>query len=272
MGPKSILKKPSARSGTDQNGVGNEVRDLASKRHVDPRHLQVALHHADIIQQRKDIGSLILQAIEELIDFPTSPSSSSNPTLADVERFQKLISQFGTSDFDSLVEERNAVSKCGYTFCPNVIQRSSGQHQRIDWSSAKTGPLRLFPGKSIESWCCDACQHRAIFIKSQLSDKPVWERPRRMANQVMIWSGEDEDALSTKMSELGLGTAADSNIQSAMQELALERGDSKDSARIGAVLSKHVRENPSAKDSSPLKFQQLRNQSDARIVEGHLPK
>ncbi len=72
---------------------------------TDPRHLEVALHHANIIQHQKDTENEILESLEKLIDYPLSPNTTvESPASSDEAEVRSLLSLFRPSDFDELLE------------------------------------------------------------------------------------------------------------------------------------------------------------------------
>ena len=269
MGPKSILKKSAAPVATEYGNVSNE----GSVKSVDPRHLQTALHHATIIQQRKDAEALILRSLEELIDLPSVPASTARrPVEADVVHFQRLIPPFQTSDFDALVEERNAASKCGYVFCPSLVQK--GQHEpgnRIDWTSSKTGPLRVIPQGKPETWCSRNCARSAMLVRVQLSDRPAWERVERPPRRILIPRDGDEQALSEKLSNMSLTDSEAGRLQKAMEDLALERGESQSSGKINTVISQGIKEQAPRGEHQPSSSNRPTGEAAAQVIEGYLP-
>ncbi|KAK5241376.1 hypothetical protein LTR16_009447, partial [Cryomyces antarcticus] len=103
MAPKSVLKKRVSSPLAEPTPIASTLSPR------DQRNLDLALHHARLIQEQKDIEAQILSAIEELIDFPVSSPASAS----DIAAFKTLLQPFQPSDFDSIVEERQAADKCG---------------------------------------------------------------------------------------------------------------------------------------------------------------
>jgi len=210
--PKSILKKPSTFSSTPTppQPISREERNR-----------ELALHHANLIQQRKDIESLILDSLEALIDFPTSPNSNSaHPTTADVSRARSLLMPFTAADYDSLIEERNCDEKCGYVFCPRnrVVQNTKAKFRLLRDRHHGHDDLKIVTKAELEKWCSDDCGKRALYIRVQLSDKPAWEREGTTGEELEFY-GQGDSAHITTESEGVAGLTAE------LRQLALERGD-----------------------------------------------
>jgi hypothetical protein len=209
--PKSILKKPST--------FGSAA---APPKPVSPeeRNRELALHHATLIQERKDAESLILDSLEILLDFPTSPNSNSaRPTPSDALRARTLLKPFTTSDFDALIEERNCSERCGYVFCSRnrVLQNTRAKFRLLRDRHHGHADLKIVEKGELEKWCSDDCGKRALFIRVQLSEKPAWERS--MDGEDIEFYGEEEATRATADSEGIAGLTAD------LRQLAIERGD-----------------------------------------------
>lgn len=138
----------------------------------------IAIHHATILQQRKDLEFQIFEAINQLLEFPLvrSPEhSASEPAPSDATQFTGLVRLFQPGDYDDLVEERNIAGLCGYGLCarPRRVFEGAGAYKlmnvgRRDFNIARTADL--------EKWCSEACARRALYIKVQLSETAAWER------------------------------------------------------------------------------------------------
>lgn len=160
---KSILKK------TNYPDVANKT----------DRNREIALYHANIIQQRKNFELEILFSIETLIDYPLAPppADASNPSPADILRFRDLIQSFQPSDYDSLIVERNINERCGYALCPNSRHREEGSgNYRLLGTSGKAKDFRVVKKEALEKWCSHTCALRAMYVKTQLNQLPAWDR------------------------------------------------------------------------------------------------
>ena len=188
--PKSILKKKKSSSAsssttgirtpptkphtppyppsvTDMPFPGTIIR----ARRTDAELREIALHHANLIQQRKDLEILILGSIELLLDFPTTGQPASNPSTNDITVFRKNLIHFRPSDYEDLIEERNISNKCGYALCPLPKQKESKSRLRVLDQGRK-----IVEAKSLERFCGDECARRGLWIKVQLNSEPAWQR------------------------------------------------------------------------------------------------
>lgn len=178
------------------------------------RNRRLAIHHAELIQQRKDLESLIFDSTETLLDFPTDHNAgAARPNPRDVAEMRKHLRNFQPSDFDSLVEERNIDKKCGYVLCPRPPHKEDpgGKYRIVRGRS----DLRLVETKDLEKWCSGECGKRALYLRVQLSETPAWERTRASDVQLL---GEDEPQRPIDQDAVG-------EMTSDLKQLALERGN-----------------------------------------------
>ncbi|KKK14598.1 hypothetical protein ARAM_005836 [Aspergillus rambellii] len=155
-----------------------------SKPEPDPRHLAIALHHANRIQAQKDTQDLILNRILELVELPSSPSADpAAPSPEDAHKFKAALVPFQPADYDNLVLERNIEGLCGYGLCPREHRKDNSRGTfRITWGARGSGPggrgreMNIVPREKVEMWCSDECAERAMYIRVQLAEEPVWER------------------------------------------------------------------------------------------------
>jgi len=243
MALKSILKTTSpARNDTSTT--------------IDRNH-KLALHHANLLQTRKDIVSDVLTSLEILIDFPTHPTDPSQPSLDDFEQFEQLIRPFEISDYDALIEERNAAGRCGYVFCPRPRKQDDKRRQkysRLVRRREKGKELRVLSGNRLEMWCGSICAKSAMYIKVQLNEMSAWERAASVGNRIELLEENDsntEAALRRKMQGLALVTGDEMQLNEALADLALERGETKNSGKAALVMSALVVENTRASIAKP---------------------
>jgi hypothetical protein len=210
---KSILKQtPPASKPT----LSDEEKAKAER---DRRNLSIALHHANRIQQQKDVQAQILSNIETLLDYP----ATENPTAAESSQFVSLVQPFQPSDFDSLVEERRINKKCGYALCSNA-PRAASMGASAAWK---------LKGEGAEDYCSNDCLRKALYVKSQLSEVPAWEREPGQQPQIVLEGGDATcTADSTAHHHQDRGTTKD--------ELAHERGETASSFRPGQVMTSNV--------------------------------
>lgn len=221
-----------------------------------PQHLAIALHHANQIQAQKDAEAFILDRILELIELPSSPSAdAAAPSPADAAALKAALVPFQPTDFDNLVLERNIEGRCGYTLCPEENRKEDSSAKfRITWGpkgSAGNGrgrEMKIVSKEKLEMWCSEACAERAMYLRLQLAEDPVWERRAGdgktkqvtlleearalQARQKAIKSDREGQqhsnaagsvALEDKMEALAVKASSDAEGQ---KQLALERGDS----------------------------------------------
>ena len=215
MPAKSILKQTSP---TGQSTPSDEEKAKAER---DRRNLSIALHHANRIRHQKNIQAQILSSIETLLDCPADDT----PTRAESASFASLAQAFQPSDFDSLVEERRIDGKCGYALCSSA-PRSKTMGSSAAWK---------LKGKGAEDYCSDDCLRNALYVKSQLSEVPSWEREPKQQPQIVLQEDQVAAMPATVSSRAGL-----SEQYVSQEELALERGETASSLRPGQVMSSMV--------------------------------
>lgn len=177
----SNSQRPKARSKTDTN---------PSKSAPDPRHLAIALHHANQIQARKDAEALILDHILDLISLPSNTDADpATPSLSDATHLKTSLIPFQPADYDNLILERNIEGRCGYALCPREHRKEDPKAKfRILWGPKGSGAngrgreMKVVPREKLEMWCSDECAERAMYVRVQLMEKPVWERRGGDAN------------------------------------------------------------------------------------------
>lgn len=221
--PKSILKKPTYPTNNPQ--TPKEVRDR-----------EIALYHAHLIQQRKDLELEIITSIEALIDFPTSPSpqyTASSPSQADAKVFKAHLLTFQPSDYDSLIEERNIDKKCGYALCPNPRPVDNGGVYRILNKTGKAKDFRIVPKEELEKWCSDECAKRALYVRVQLDECPAWERSVLGGEvQLLDEPKSAEGEIMEGVQNLRLQDRTLDEESKKINDLALERGDKGSAVKV----------------------------------------
>ncbi|KAJ4313894.1 hypothetical protein N0V94_006705 [Neodidymelliopsis sp. IMI 364377] len=226
MPPKSILKKTSAPVSAPNGQPVNQ------------RHLDVALHHANILEQRKLVEAQVLDAIMTLMEFPPSPhADAKRPSPADARAFGDAVAAFQPADYDALIEERNIADKCGYALCPQpkAKARSTAKKQFVDTDKG----VEIVDRKVLEVWCSDDCAKRALYIKVQLNEEPAWLRSGGHGEKIelMVENTLEHDAalpVRTKQQAAPAPVNKDDDDDmdaawaahdDAAAELALERGE-----------------------------------------------
>ncbi|KAF7860401.1 hypothetical protein EAF04_008527 [Stromatinia cepivora] len=231
--PKSILKQ------TSYPATSNTSNASPTKAKAE-RDREVALYHARLIQERKEIELEILASTEELIDFPlaSSPYDASNPSPSDAQAFKEMLRPFQPSDYDALILERNLDSRCGYTLCANPRPRDNkGGQWRLLGMSGKAKDFRIAKKEDAEKWCSDTCARRALYIRVQLSECPAWERSGESSATKIDLLDEpktEEDLVMDGIGNLDLNKQDAQEKQRKSGNLALERGET------GQGSSRHV--------------------------------
>jgi hypothetical protein len=225
--PKSILKKTSYPATS------------ASKSRED-RNREVALYHANLLQERKDIELQILLNIETLIDYPlaSKPYDASNPSPSDVRNFKDLIHTFQPSDYDALIVERNINEHCGYSLCPkDRVKDGGGGKYRLVGKTGKAKDFKVVEKGELEKWCSSACAKRAMYVKVQLSETPAWERESAYGTEIELLDEPKsaEDLVVEGIESMNLATSEQPNKKQNAADLALERGDKGLAAKKGLV-------------------------------------
>lgn len=215
---KSILKKPSDPSATTSS-----------------RNQEVALYHANLLQQRKDVELEILLSTETLIDYPlaAAPYSASNPSPSDIEQFKVILRLFQPSDYDALILERNINERCGYTLCPNnrVTDGKAGRYRIVKMAK----DFKVVDRAEVEKWCSQACAKRALYVRVQLSESPAWERENYGGDVELLTEPKSEVEFGEKVGKVELRDAEPDTKKQDAADLALERGDKGLAAKTGLV-------------------------------------
>ena len=277
MAPKSILKKNPAALPATRDG-----------KPVNPRHLDVALHHANIIEQRKAVEAQVLDAIMTLMDYP--PDAAANPqqpTPAHARFFADAVAAFQPADYDALIEERNIAGRCGYALCPRDKRRAPSAAKKHFVDTARG--VEIVDRNKLEVWCGDDCARRALYVKVQLNEDPAWlrdaqgdkiellvenaaavhaalpVRPKQAAAPAKLTATTDDDD-----DDMAAAWAARDD---AAADLALERGE-KPGAPTKAnssLVHDHITEHASS--SAPPLPPSLPAEADATMaIEGHVPR
>ncbi|KAK1640931.1 Rtr1/RPAP2 family protein [Colletotrichum phormii] len=268
---KGILKKAAAGATASGSGAANAV---LNPRKQDPR--EIALQHARIIQQRKDLELQILESLAELSEYPTERGSrtfsAANPSPRDVADFKANIRLFQPSDYDDLIEERNVNGLCGYTLCaqPKPMASKGGEWRLVNFGKAD---FDIVNRKESEKWCSKDCQRRAMYIKVQLNESAAWERAGLPDIEIELYGEEkarQEDPAtqaSRDLASLKLEDGRRAADESAT--LALERGETREAGQPGKTFTLAIRER---EVKPPTEHGVFGDPDDAHLfVEGHRP-
>ncbi|KAJ5408046.1 hypothetical protein N7509_001929 [Penicillium cosmopolitanum] len=251
------------------------------------RHLGIALQHAQQIQAQKDAEGMILDQ--------------------DVQLFKTALQLFRPGDYDNMIMERNYEDLCGYGLCPRKNRKqvgATGSTFHFKYGAKGSGPggrgraVDIVPRENLEKWCSDECAERALFIRVQLSEQPVWERradetedirielleesrerrqrqKQKQKQKQQLEAGSSKSASAVPQSSESDITAGlrDLKIQEAgrSQELALERGDTGLSLRKGRVDVQLKEKEPSSQ-SAPTAPQLGPGDEMGGSIEGYIPQ
>ncbi|KAM0323451.1 hypothetical protein ACHAQA_008730 [Verticillium albo-atrum] len=239
----------------------------------DPKEL--ALQHARILQQRKDLEAQILDSLILLSEYPATKGRrpASDPAPSDVAGFKTHVRLFQPGDYEDLIEERNANKLCGYTLCAKPKPQSSrgGPWKLMNVGSKDFG---IVDRKEMERWCSQDCKRRAMYVKVQLSETAAWERAGFPDIEIELM-GEDrpaKDPVAQTTEGVGNLRLDDRNPGEDSAALALERGDTGTETAPG-TLSLTIREKEVAPPVEPDSDEEDSDQErDAHLlIEGHKP-
>ena len=272
--PHSILKNSST---SNPSALQARSREDRSK--------ETALYHAQLLQHRKDVETLILASTEALLELPSSPAADpARPRLQDVTLVKNSLKPFQPSDYDSLIEERNINEQCGYVLCPRPNRRedTKAKYRILRGKGRGSDSLKFVERHTLERWCSDDCGKRALYVKVQLHEEPAWTRVGSSSGDILLLEDErnnqeqleDDSELIEKLRSLDVGLEED-EVVARMKALAIERGDEKAPSRSFGLAEINVRENRNlnGKASVPEPFAGERNSDgDSDSIEGYTPK
>jgi hypothetical protein len=268
-----------------------------------PQHLAIALHHANQIQAQKDAEAFILDRILELIELPSSPSANAAaPSPADVAALKAALVPFQPTDLDNLVLERNIEGRCGYTLCPHKNRKEDSNAKfRIVWGpkggadhGSRGREMKIVSREKLEMWCSEACAERAMYLRLQLVEDPVWERragdgatkqvtlleeARALQKTKKAVKSEGDRhqrlnaagsvALEDKMEALALKANSDAE---GSKQLAVERGDSNSAfQQDGRVDIQILEKEPDVKNANITAPSPRPGDQTGGSIEGYVP-
>lgn len=272
--PHSILKKSA-----------NPDTSISPARSREDRNKETALYHAQLLQQRKDVESLILASTEALLDLPSSPTADpARPCLQDTTFVKNSLKPFQPSDYDSLIEERNINRQCGYVLCPrpNRQEDTKAKYRILPGKGRGSAALNFVERHTLERWCSDDCGKRALYVKVQLNEEPAWTRVGFPSADILLLEDErnnqksyqDDSTLIEKLRSLDIGLGEDEMV-TRMKALAIERGDGKAPSRSFGLSDIAVNEQRDINDkASALEPFAKEDKSDGGYgsIEGYTPK
>ncbi|KAL9029028.1 MAG: hypothetical protein Q9196_002690 [Gyalolechia fulgens] len=238
----------------------------------DDRNRQLALHHAHLLQYRKDIEARNLAFTETLLDLPSfatvSPSEISS---TDNDVVKEALKTFQPSDYDALVEERNIDNRCGYVLCPRKNRSlDAGRKYRIVTGS-KGSDFRVVEPKELGKWCSDECGKMALYLRVQLSEEPAWTREWQAAGSVELYSERrDKSArLARQASKKPALSVTEQRLNDRMADLAIERGEKGKTESLPAKVGIDLRENVHGEGMVPTP--PCAESTTRDYVEGYVP-
>ena len=262
-----------------KNASSTKAQSSSTPSNPSAAHYQTALNYATQIQIQKDCALAILKAVEILLELPSSPSASpARPSSADISLFLNHLTLFQPSDYDELIEERNISNSCGYVLCPRPPHKPDhhGAHWRI---VPGRGPVRP---KELERWCSPECGARALFLRPQLAEEPVWLRGVDAAVQLQLLDEHDIrrtglgpqaqlDVITRETRSVELRAKAGERSMTRATAPAVERGDKAPSrdAEIGGQVRVEIREKMSTGEAEPPRLTVAGQHSS---VEGYEPR
>lgn len=242
---KSILKQPKLPTRTDA------VDESKAKAEKDQKNLAIALHHARRIQDQKDVQSQILQSIEFLIDVPQAKVF----TREEAQVFISRVQQFQPSDLDDLAEERRIDGRCGYVLCANEPRIKTGN--RPSWMASQNST----------DYCSNECLRKAMYVKTQLSSIPAWEREPGQQPSIILHENDRSSAAEARETER---LRRLQHAREGQEALAEERGETTASFRPQQVMKENVVE------KRTVAYQPLSSIHGSSIshtaIEGHEPR
>jgi RNA polymerase II-associated protein 2 len=230
---------------------------------------EIAIAHAKIIQNRKDIEAEILNQVIKLSEYPTSRGtvhSASNPVPSDVKDFKEGVRLFQPTDYDDLIEERNINGLCGYALCGQPRKRFAGGGE---WKLSNAGIVKK---KDLEKWCSQDCARRALYVKVQLLETAAWERAGIPEIQIDLF-GEDtanDQAAQVTANLANLKLQEERRNLTETSALARERGDDPSAPSMKIVIRE--KDVDSAIEPSPLAAVNPDDDDSHRIMEGYKVK
>jgi RNA polymerase II-associated protein 2 len=268
---KSILKKKPSRP------------EPSSARVREERDRQTALFHANMIQYRKDLDTVILNSTETLMELPSFPTADpGNPSEGDATLFRSHLATFQPADYDGLIQERNIDGKCGYVLCPRPRQlQDTNAEFRILRVSNKEGGINIVPRESLEKWCSESCQRRAMYVKVQLSEEPAWMREVLESQIVLLdevekkrntQSTDDDGVVLTEGLETVQLRDQVAQRKEGLKDLALERGDREDQTRVDISIKETYGPQIKVAPTAPTAPTAQEGDNTHLLVEGYLPK
>ena len=262
------LNDPRSNSSSTSNYIPTSREDRARK---------TAIHHAELLQQRKNTEMQILEFMEILIDYPTTAGSdAAQPSVENVTQVKEMLVPFQPSDYDALVEERNINSKCGYLLCRNP-NRTQGTKAKFGFLHTKGKGMKIVDQKVLERWCSPECGKRALYLRVQLDEVPAWERIGGVAGHIVLLddmhhSPHEISTVAEGLNKLDIRDDEETLI-AAMRNLAVERGDGNARANSARIINVNVIEKTTSEHQYRLPPKISEQPLEAHeLIEGYRPQ
>ncbi|KAM4058990.1 rtr1/RPAP2 family protein [Hirsutella rhossiliensis] len=229
---------------------------------------RVALQHAELLRQRKDVESQILDSLVLLSEYPIvrSPEhSASMPAPSDAAGFKAHVRLFQPSDYADLIEERNVNGLCGYVLCARPRRHTGAGGE---WKITSHGDI--VKRKDLEMWCSETCARRALFVKVQLNETAAWERAGIPEIQIDLLSEDKTRETEADRAARILGEMQLEGQRHAARDaaaLALDRGQRSavtDPDKVKVTIKEKTPQAPPSPASMP-----SIQQDGHLLVEGH---
>ncbi|KAJ1333342.1 RNA polymerase II-associated protein 2 [Microdochium nivale] len=303
--PKGILKKPNSTTTTTTTTTAAAAAAAAvvkktsnhatssspkdnSQPAVDPDEARrIAIHHATLIHQRRDLEDIISDSVIELSKLPVyagtrqPPHTAADPHPADASTFTSHIRLFQPTDYDDLIEERNILGRCGYVLCTNPRTKVSqaGKWKLVGYG---TSDFSIVPKAEIEKWCGTKCARRAMYITVQLNESAAWERAGIPSIQIELLEEPGQKAAreaaedpATKVARelAAMKLDADQRAKKQAEDLALERGDADEEKAARRDIEVRIREKRVMMEAKePMLAEGGGEDGSHLILEGYKPK
>lgn len=140
--------------------------------------------------------------------------------------------------------------------------------------------------EKLEKWCSDECAERALFIRVQLAEEPVWERRADDMSVLNILLLEEARARREKQPQPQPQSQGESSSSAAVvagmkdlkiqdpqrsRELAMERGDNAPATRDGRV-DVTIKEKEHGPESSAAAPRMRPEDAMGGSIEGYVPQ
>lgn len=223
---------------------------------------QIALHHARLLQHRKDLEAEILDSLILLSEYPLERDAkytAADPSPSDTTGFKTHVRLFQPSDYDDLIVERNVNELCGYTLCGKPRKKTGPGGE---WKLTASGDI--VKRKELEKWCSQMCARRALYVKVQLNETAAWERAGIPDIHIDLLDEQEEaaDDATRKLAELQLEERRKGQRDQAA--LAMERGEQPNPLRKPLEIRLKEKDTKQPEDMATSS-----GANDHLVVEGH---